>query len=109
MIVDEKFRTFMMQLAARMAVGNFNVHVICEGGAQFEARLVGYDEGYQQVKVEFLSDSLSVEKYVRVPSVGFGGMGGFGGMDDSDDGSSLELRKVPIKELQTVYTNIILK
>lgn len=103
-MIDQTFQEFMMKLAARMATGNFNVKVICEGGVEFEARVTGYDENFQTIKVEFLSDNLSIEKFVRVEQPnGFGGMG----MDiDDRDNSTLELRKVLIKEFNAYMSNI---
>lgn len=85
-----------------MAGGNFFVNVECEGGKEFQARVTGYDENRMEVSVEFVSDVLSIKKFVRVVTPrGFGGMG-----PEDDDRYDLVEKDVPIKQFTTVFTNI---
>lgn len=86
-----------------MAIGNFNVNVECEGGKLFEARVIGYDEEKMTIKVQFISDNLTIKKYVEEPITQ-----GWGGMGPGDDGERYNLveKDVPVKEFTTLFTNI---
>jgi hypothetical protein len=95
-----EFREFMSRLASNMAKGDFEVMVICAGGLEYPADVVGYDEERMNLKVKFHSDSMVKETtvWIEAEEPNFGGCDGH-----------FEDKKIPVKEATVYFDQIKFK
>lgn len=67
----EHFRSFIQDLSAQLATGNFSVVVETDSGKEFTADVVGYNEEFMNIHVRFHRDDLVKLAPVEKPAPGF--------------------------------------